>query len=67
MDVSKQAVEQAERPIVSIFTNEIDQFSKYKLAKAYVRWTRANELGALTEVERSQWRSLFESINRILK
>lgn len=67
VDVSKQAVEQAERPIVSIFTNEIDQFSKYKLAKAYVRWTRANELGALTEVERSQWKSLFESINRILK
>ncbi|MGK4305112.1 AAA family ATPase [Shewanella xiamenensis] len=67
VDVSKQAAKQAERPIVSIFANEIDQFSKYKLAKAYVRWTRTNESSALTDVERGQWKSLFESINRALK
>ena len=67
VDVSKQAAKQAERQIVSIFANEIDQFSKYKLAKAYVRWTRTNESSALTDVERGQWKSLFESINRALK
>src|SRR5690625_472347 len=67
VDVSKQAAEQVDRPIVSIFTSEIGQFSKYKLAKAYVRWTRENESSALTDTERGEWKSLFESINKLLK
>lgn len=67
VDVSQKATEQAERPIVSIFDSEIDAFSKYKLAKAYVRWTRTNDFSSLTDIEHAQWRSLFESINKALK
>uniref|UniRef100_UPI00188AAD1F AAA family ATPase n=1 Tax=Vibrio anguillarum TaxID=55601 RepID=UPI00188AAD1F len=39
-DVSEIVSTQKDRPIVSIFNAEIEQFSKYRLAKAYVRGTR---------------------------
>lgn len=67
VDVSKTALAQPERSIVSIFTSEIDQFSKYKLAKAYVRWTRENVSSALSDTERDQWNKLIEGVNKILK
>jgi predicted ATPase len=66
-DVSKKAVAQPDRPIVDIFSAEIADFSKYRLAKAYVRWTRENAASALKEVERSQWIDLIAKINSALK
>jgi energy-coupling factor transporter ATP-binding protein EcfA2 len=58
---------QKSRPIIDIFSNEITDFSKYKLAKAYIRWTRGSEAKDLTEQERTQWTALFQNINKVLK
>ncbi|MES2062581.1 MAG: AAA family ATPase [Bacteroidota bacterium] len=66
-DVSSISTSQSTRPIVDIFTKEITGFSKYKLAKAFVNWTRANDSSALTEIEKQQWQKLFQTINKVLK
>ena len=61
------AGEQPKRPINDIFETEIRDFSKYKLAKAYVRWTRDHTATDLTEDERNSWVELVERVNRVLK
>lgn len=66
IDVAKIASQQSGRPIVDIFEQEIPDFSKYKLAKAYVRWTRSRDASKLTEDERNQWVALIEKINKEL-
>jgi len=66
-DVSKPATEQQNRPIIEIFTNEIEDFSKYKLAKAFLRWTREHQASDLTSQEREQWQKLIKKINKVLK
>ena len=66
-DVSTTATTQMSRPIVDIFTDEIQDFSKYKLAKAYIRWTRDHEATDLLADEQSQWKTLISRINGILK
>ncbi|QEQ96670.1 AAA family ATPase [Neptunomonas concharum] len=67
VDVSATAAQQPDRPIVNIFSDEISNFSKYKLAKAYIRWTRSNDSSALSEYEREQWKELIAAINKALK
>ena len=66
-DITKPAGDQPERPIIDVFKAEIPDFSKYKLAKAFVRWIRAHEASELTEDERTQWQSLITAINKALK
>lgn len=66
-DVTATASAQIGRPIVDIFTAEIANFSKYKLAKAFLRWARAHEASDLTEDERSQWTKLIDTINKAIK
>lgn len=66
-DVSATASVQSTRPIVDIFTSEITGFSKYKLAKAFVNWTRSNEASSLSADEIKQWEKLFKTINKVLK
>lgn len=66
-DVRTTAAAQSARPIVDIFTAEVADFSKYKLAKAFLRWARANEASDLTADERSQWTALVAAINKALK
>ena len=66
-DVSVTANAQPTRPIVDIFTSEITGFSKYKLAKAFVNWTRSNQASSLTADEIKQWEKLFKTINKVLK
>ena len=67
IDTSKTAHKQPTRPIIDLFTKEIKDFSKYKLAKAYVRWTRNHEAKDLTNDEQQQWKKLIENINKVLK
>src|SRR5262249_16837897 len=55
--------EQPNRQLVEIFKSEIPNFSKYKLAKAYVRWTRSHAASDLSITERVQWTTLVEKIN----
>ena len=66
-DVSKPAANQPQRPIVDIFGAEIAKFSKYELAKAYIRWTREHCASDLTEGERSSWVDLVKRVNRSLR
>ena len=55
------------RPIVDILAKEIKDFSKYKLAKAYIRWTKTNDATKLTANETEQWKKLIQAINKALK
>ena len=66
-DVMEVATKQPQRPIVDIFTAEISDFSKYRLAKAYLRWTRDHDAAELTEDERSSWVKLIKLVNQVLK
>jgi predicted ATPase len=66
-DVAATAAHQPGRPIVDIFAAEIKGFSKYKLAKAFLRWTRSHDADDLTTDERNQWKGLIALINRALK
>ena len=68
-DIANIADQQPERPVVDIFTKEIGKglFSKYHLAKAFLRWTQDHEAADLTEVERAQWKELIKTINKALR
>lgn len=66
-DVSATATSQAARPIVDVFEAEVTGFSKYKLAKAFLRWAREHDASDLTDEERAQWTGLIGSINKALK
>ena len=66
-DVTGVATKQPQRPIADIFAAEIGDFSKYRLAKAYVRWTRDHSAADLTEDERNSWGDLIGRVNRALR
>ncbi|WP_083101328.1 AAA family ATPase [Pseudophaeobacter leonis] len=66
-DVSETAARQPQRPLVSIFESDVKDFSKYRLAKAFVRWSRDHEASDLTQRERKQWKNLIGAINAALK
>ncbi len=66
-DVLTIAQTQKARPIIEILNKEIKDFSKYKLAKAYVRWTREHLSDDLTVDELSQWKLLIDKVNSVLK
>lgn len=66
-DVTATAVSQDARPIVDIFAAEIGSFSKYRLAKAFLRWARTHGASDLTDEERKQWSQLIGTINKALK
>ena len=66
-DVMEVATKQPQRPIVDIFAAEIEDFSKYRLAKAYLRWTREHTATHLTEDERRSWADLIKRVNRALR
>lgn len=65
-DVTATAASQPARPIVDIFNAEAASFSKYRLAKAFLRWTREHSAGDLTGDERQQWKTLIDRINAAL-
>lgn len=58
---------QPSRPIVDIFAQEVPDFSKYKLAKAFLRWCKDNDSSKLTPEEIESWKKLIERINKALK
>ncbi|MBD3280895.1 AAA family ATPase [Candidatus Dojkabacteria bacterium] len=67
VDISKMVKEQSKRPIVDICAAEVKEFSKYKLAKAFVRWSRENKAKNLNKNELDMWKKLFEHVNKSLK
>lgn len=58
---------QPTRSIVDIFSSEVPNFSKYKLAKAYLGWTKTNDATKLAQTELENWIKLFRTINKNLK
>ena len=66
-DVTEVAAKQPKRPIVDIFADEVGRFSKYRLAKTYLRWTREHCAADLKEEERSSWVELITLVNRALR
>ena len=67
VDLSAKATSQLSRPIIDIFSSEVTNFSKYKLAKLFVRWTRNHEAKDLTTVEQKNLKNLVQQINKALK
>lgn len=67
VDLSAKATSQPNRPIIDIFTSEVTNFSKYKLAKAFVRWTRNHEAMDLTADEQKNLKNIVQQINKALK
>lgn len=66
-DITATAKAQEARPIVDIFASEINDFSKYKLAKAFLRWARSHDASDLTPDERAQWATMINAVNKALK
>ncbi len=66
-DVTAGAAAQPKRPVVDLFQNDIRDFSKAQLAKAFLRWARSHEASDLTDGERAGWKALFAAINTVLK
>ena len=66
-DVSDLATKRPKQPISNLFTDEVNDFSKYKLSKAFLRWTRDHNAEELTKKEREQWKTLITAINKVLK
>lgn len=66
-DISTIATKQSDRPIVNIFEKEIKDFSKYRLAKAFLRWSRDHIANDLTADEREQWKKLIQAVNAAMK
>lgn len=66
-DVTATAAAQETRPLVDILAAEIAEFSKYRLAKAFLRWAREHEASDLADEEREQWATLITSVNKALK
>jgi hypothetical protein len=66
-DIVATAVAQPNRPIIDLFRAEISDFSKYRLAKAFLRWTREHAAADLAAEELKQWKKLIEAINAALR
>jgi len=66
-DVKSISDSQPNRAIIDIFAQEVSDFSKYKLAKAYLRWCKVNDSSKLTENEVENWKKFIEKINKVLK
>jgi hypothetical protein len=66
-DVAEVAAAQPARPIVDIFNDTVSGFSKYKLAKAYLHWTRDHAAPDLGTDERAAFEDLIDRANKALK
>ncbi|RQV30720.1 OLD family endonuclease [Burkholderia cenocepacia] len=67
IDVTAEAENQPGRPIVDLLSAANSSFSKYKLAKAYIRWTRDHTANDLSSAELAQFQTLIEKIHKALK
>ncbi|GAB5555640.1 MAG: hypothetical protein Sapg2KO_52310 [Saprospiraceae bacterium] len=67
VDTKATSNSQPNRPIIDIFSAEVPDFSKYKLAKMYIKWTRENEANKLKPTELANWKKLIQQVNKALK
>ncbi len=66
-DVAAASNAEPGRSVVNIFKTQIGDFSRYRLAKAFVRWTRDHTAANLSDTERTSWEKLITSINGALR
>jgi predicted ATPase len=67
-DIAHAAAAEPESSIVAVFEKQIGHdFSQYRLAKAFLRWTKDHTASDLSEEERTGWKRLIEKINITLK
>jgi predicted ATP-dependent endonuclease of OLD family len=66
-DVTEAATNQRDRSITEIFSTQVSDFSRYRLAKAFMNWTRNHRASDLADTERTQWKKLISTINWTLK
>lgn len=67
-DIIEENKNSPEKPVVEIFKAKVGKdFSKYKLAKAFLAWSRENNFDELEENEKKNSSSLVSAINSILK
>ncbi|MFN4166956.1 MAG: hypothetical protein ACK4HD_01480 [Pannonibacter phragmitetus] len=55
-----------DKPAVDILAKEIKDFSKYKIAKAFLRWSRDHDASHLSQTEVEQFENLFAAVNKSL-
>lgn len=66
-DLKEVVNKQKSRPLIELFSSEIKDFSKYKLAKAFIRWTRENDSSKLDKSEIKGFTDLISKVNKVLK
>lgn len=66
-DISTQSAKHPSQPLVDTFAKEVGDFSKYKLAKAFLRWSRTHRASDLSTSERTGWTLLIDAVNKALK
>jgi hypothetical protein len=67
-DIDTALADAADKPIVNIFQQKIGkEFSKYKLAKAFLRWSRDHSVSDLAAHEIEGCTKLINAINAALK
>lgn len=66
-DITSIATSQPMRPLIDICSTEIANFSKYKLAKAFIQWSRSHSASDLSHDERTNWTNIITKINTVLK
>lgn len=66
IDVLALSKSQSNRTIVDIFHSEIPDFSKYKLAKAFIKWSKTHEAKDLQNHELENFKHLIQTINKVL-
>ncbi|WP_368174888.1 AAA family ATPase [Aeromonas sp. R5-4] len=67
-DIATALANTGEKPIIDIFQREIGKdFSKYKLAKAFLRWSRDHSMSDLSANEIEGCSNLINAINAALK
>lgn len=68
IDIAAEVTAAPDKPLVDLLTKKGGKdFSKYKLAKAYVKWTRDHSAADLSEGERKSWARLITAINAATK
>lgn len=68
VDAITVAQAQPQRPVVDVIKSVAKtDFSKYKLAKAFIRWSRDHSMTDLQTDEIAQAEKLIEKINKALQ
>lgn len=65
-DITAVAEKQPKRRVVDIFTAECSGFSKYRLARAFMRWLAGHDITDLTAAEQKAVEAVFAAANKAL-